>query len=130
MYKFPVRVYYSDTDAEGVVYHARYLDFAEHARTEMLRQVGVQQSASQKAGTMLVVSSITIDFKRPGYLDDLLTVETEVESSKVFSLVLRQTIKRGDEVLALLSVKIASVSVGTKRPAPLKRGVVDAIMAL
>ena len=130
MYKFPVRVYYSDTDAEGVVYHARYLDFAEHARTEMLRQVGVQQSASQKAGTMLVVSSITIDFKRPGYLGDLLTVETEVESSKVFSLVLRQTIKRGDEVLALLSVKIASVSVGTKRPAPLKRGAVDAIMAL
>ncbi len=130
MFKFPVRVYYSDTDAEGIVYHARYLDFAEHARTEMLRQVGIQQSASQKAGTMLVVSSITIDFKRPGHLDDLLTVETEVENAKVFSLVLKQTIKRGDEVLALLSVKVASVSVGTNHPAPLERGVVEAIKAL
>ncbi len=107
MFQFPVRVYYSDTDAEGIVYHARYLDFAEHARTEMLRTVGIQQSASQKAGTILVVSSITIDFKRPGYLDDLLTVETEVETAKVFSLVLKQTIRRGDEVLALLSVKVA-----------------------
>lgn len=130
MFKFPVRVYYSDTDAEGIVYHARYLDFAEHARTEMLRQVGIQQSASQKAGTMLVVSSITIDFKRPGHLDDLLTVETEVENAKVFSLVLKQTIKRGDEVLALLSVKVASVSVGTNHPTPLERGVVEAIKAL
>ncbi|MCI6673861.1 MAG: YbgC/FadM family acyl-CoA thioesterase [Sphaerochaetaceae bacterium] len=130
MFQFPVRVYYSDTDAEGIVYHARYLDFAEHARTEMLRTVGIQQSASQKAGTILVVSSITIDFKRPGYLDDLLTVETEVETAKVFSLVLKQTIRRGDEVLALLSVKVASINVGTKCPAPLERGVIEAIKAL
>lgn len=130
MFQFPVRVYYSDTDAEGIVYHARYLDFAEHARTEMLRTVGIQQSASQKAGTILVVSSITIDFKRPGYLDDLLTVETEVETAKVFSLVLKQTIRRGDEVLALLSVKVASINVGTKCPVPLERGVIEAIKAL
>jgi len=130
MHQFPIRVYYSDTDAEGIVYHARYLDFAEHARTEMLRQAGFQQSAGQKAGTMLVVSSITIDFKRPGYLDDLLMVETSIESVKTFSLVLSQTIKRQEEVLACLHVKVASIEALHKKLVPLDKQMVEAVTNL
>lgn len=72
---FPVRVYYEDTDAGGIVYYANYLKFAERARTEMLRLVGLNQSQLKKEnGILFAVRSLTIDYRRPAVLDDLLEV--------------------------------------------------------
>lgn len=99
-FSFPIRVYFSDTDAGGIVYHGRYIDFAEHARTEMFRKAceiaaskedaeasdGVSQRELLAHDTAFVVKSISIDYQRPGLLDDLLEVVTEIEDCKRFSM--------------------------------------------
>ena len=87
------RVYYEDTDAGGVVYHARYLAFFERARTEMLRQLGVEQHTLLAAHIAFVVRKMNVDYFFPARLDDLLTIETEMKLCKKASLVLQQTIK-------------------------------------
>lgn len=114
---FKARVYYSDTDCGGIVYHSRYLDFAEHARTEMLRSVlpGMSQSALRDDGLIFVVKSIKIDYKRPAYLDDELTVVTRLGKAERFSAIFIQEIRRGDEVLTALEVKVAAISFKDKR---------------
>lgn len=126
MHSFPIRVYYSDTDCGGIVYHARYLDFAEHARTELLRDIGsnAEQKGSHRAlmeeeQLALVVKSVNVDYQRPAYLDDLLAVETEIEEAKHFSIVFRQTVKRDGETLCVLLIKVAAVSTATMRPVPM-----------
>ena len=114
---FKARVYYSDTDCGGIVYHSRYLDFAEHARTEMLRSVlpGMSQSALRDDGLIFVVKSIKIDYKRPACLDDELTVVTRLGKAERFSATFIQEIRRGDEVLTALEVKVAAISFKDKR---------------
>lgn len=126
MHSFNIRVYYSDTDCGGIVYHARYLDFAEHARTELLREVAQKQGLDGSQSSMIdlgkmafVVKSITVDYQKPGRLDDLLEVTTEIESEKRFSITFIQTVKRGDEVLCVLKVRVASINTETLRPTPL-----------
>lgn len=92
-FAWPVRVYYEDTDAGGIVYHANYLNFAERARTEMLRLVGAEQDEMRReAGLGFTVRHCQIDFKAPARLDDLLEVRT----------VLREA--RGARVLAVQSL--------------------------
>lgn len=130
MFEFPVRVYYSDTDAEGIVYHGKYLDFAEHARTEMLRACGVSQHAMQEGGYGFVITSITIDYHRPAVLDDELVVKSEVETSRTFSMIIGQHIMRGEEELATLKVKAASIDLHTGRPVPLPKNVAEAFKKL
>ncbi len=126
MHIFPVRVYYSDTDCGGIVYHARYLDFAEHARTELLREIsqkyhfnGSQSAALSLSKTGFVVKSVTIDYVKPAHLDDLLEVRTTVESMKRFSMVLHQQVFKDDELLADLVIKVGSMNTETLKPAPL-----------
>ncbi len=125
MHSFKVRVYYSDTDCGGIVYHARYLDFVEHARTEWLRDIGVATGQAGAHRTLMeqniamVVKSVNADYQRPAYLDDLLTVETEIETSKRFSLVFRQTVKREGETLCVVLVKVAAIDTITMRPKPM-----------
>ena len=116
-FRYNVRVYYSDTDCGAIVYHARYLDFAEHARTEMLRSAlpDSSQDKMREEGLIFVVKSITIDYKRPGHLDDELVVTTVLSKAEHFSATFTQSIKRGDEELASLSVKVAAVSYKTNR---------------
>ncbi len=133
MHRFPVRVYYSDTDCGGIVYHSRYLDFVEHARTEMLRELGQahglsgsQTSLMEQEGLAFVVKSITVDYQKPAHLDDLLEVQTEVEHAKRFSLVFRQTVVRASEVLCVLLVQVASINVQTHRPMPMPSWLVGA----
>lgn len=139
-FRFPIRVYFSDTDAGGIVYHARYLDFAEHARTELFRKaceiasspdfsgsgvigaseaVGVSQQELLAQDYAFVVKSIAIDYQRPGQLDDLLEVETVIEESKRFSMTFFQKVLRDDEVLAELHVRVASISKSSHRPLPI-----------
>lgn len=126
MHHFPVRVYYSDTDCGGIVCHARYLDFAEHARTELMRELGTLQGREGSQTIMLeeqklgfVVKSITIDYNSPAFLDDLLDIGTTLESAKRFSLVFRQDVLREGQVLCALTVKVAMIDLTTHRPSPI-----------
>lgn len=117
---FTLRVYYSDTDAGGVVYHSNYLNFAEHARTEMIDFLGgTQKHHMEKTGAGFVVSSIDIRYLKPGFLDDILTVETGILRCERFSLTMNQRILRDGDPLAEMKIKIAYVSLKTGRPLPL-----------
>lgn len=105
------RVYYEDTDAGGIVYHANFLKFAERARTETLRAGGYDHKrVMAEFGLLLVVKHLEIDYKAPGRLDDLLTVTTQVLSTGNSSLKLEQIIKRDEQVLAILKVVIVAIT--------------------
>ncbi len=115
---YPVRVYYEDTDAGGIVYYANYLRFAERARTEVIRALGCNQQdaleAEDKCG--FTVRSCTTDYKLPAVLDDALAVTCELRDAKGASAVMFQEIYRGDTLLATVEVKVAYVNLGRKRP--------------
>jgi acyl-CoA thioester hydrolase len=121
-HRFPIRVYYEDTDFSGLVYHASYLRFMERGRTELLRELGIHQRAlleSDAAGAIFfVVRAMTIDFKRPARMDDLLAVETCVEEVGAASLVLAQKIWRDVELLIEARVTVAAVENGRARRLP------------
>ncbi|GAB4185459.1 MAG: tol-pal system-associated acyl-CoA thioesterase [Wenzhouxiangellaceae bacterium] len=100
-FSWPVRVYWEDTDAGGVVYHARYLHFFERARTEWLRAMGFdQQALRDEHGILFVVSKMTVDYLRPGRLDDSLDVSVELTDLGKVSMTMEQVIRRGDEPIA------------------------------
>jgi acyl-CoA thioester hydrolase len=112
---FPVRVYYEDTDFSGYVYHANYLKFLERARTELIRELGMDQRAmfdAEGGPTHFVVASMRIVWKRPALMDDLLTVETRLGKLRGASVTLEQVILRGPEVLLTASVDIAHLASG------------------
>lgn len=117
---FNHRVYYSDTDAGGIVYHARYLDMAEHARTELLRTITeAQENQSEIMNAShigFIVSSLSADYHLPAKLDDLLTVHTSIKQLRRFSLTFIQEVKRGETPIATLSVKVAAISFETEKP--------------
>jgi acyl-CoA thioester hydrolase len=120
----PVRVYYEDTDFSGVVYHASYLRFMERGRTNYLRLLGADQralfeAAAQEApGFAFVVRSMTIDFRKPARMDDLLEIATAPLEVKGASVVLHQIVARGEENLVEATVQVAFVSGGRARPIP------------
>jgi acyl-CoA thioester hydrolase, YbgC/YbaW family len=126
-FTFAVRVYFSDTDAGGIVYHGRYLDFAEHARTEALREIYSlgQGEIIARYGFGFVVKSITADYQRPGYVDDLLTVKTSVKEFKRFSAVFSQMILRNEEVLAVVETKVGCIDMAAKRPHPIPDEIIN-----
>lgn len=99
LYRWPVRVYYEDTDAGGVVYHANYLAFYECARTEMLRQHHFSKQALMAEQFALVVRKMTINYFAPARLDDLLDIQTEITSIRGASMVLTQRIVNADNTL-------------------------------
>jgi acyl-CoA thioester hydrolase len=110
-HRFPVRVYYEDTDAGGIVYHAQYLCFAERARTELLRHVGTDhRRLLAEHGGVFAVRRALVDFRRSARLDDALVVETRMLSCSGARLILRQDIKRDDELLVMIEVELAFIS--------------------
>ena len=115
-HKFDLRVYYEDTDAGGIVYHANYLKFAERARTEFLHQLGLSNSQMLEQDIAFVVSKIEIDYKKPATLEEILTVETSIEKMGAATFILRQNIMRENELVAGLKVCVAVVSMSQKRP--------------
>ena len=116
----PVRVYFSDTDAGGVVYHSRYLDMAEHGRSELFHALGGRQSDTMKERKLgFLVRSLTVDYNRPAYLDDLLTVETKILRCETFKLQFDQKIMREGVCLASLKVKAGCISFADGRPHPM-----------
>ncbi len=121
---FPIRVYYEDTDAGGVVYHARYLHFFERARTEFLRNLGFsQQVLLQEKSIAFVVKSMSIDYRIPAKLDDELIVETFVSEIKGASILFTQTLKRNDVILSTATVIVASVDLIKMKPIALPKEV-------
>jgi acyl-CoA thioester hydrolase len=106
----PVRVYYEDTDAGGVVYYANYLKFAERGRTEFLDFFGFQNSALLAAdGVLFVVKRVEAEYLSPARLDDRLTVKTSLISLKNTSFEMRQEVVRGENILCTMKVLLVCV---------------------
>lgn len=112
IFQWPVRVYYEDTDAGGVVYHANYLKFFERARTEYIRaKGGVSQQSLLEQNIGFVVTSMTIDFIKAAVLDDKLTVTTHISEKKKVSMTFCQELVNDDcQVLCKAIVKVACIN--------------------
>ncbi len=118
----PVRVYWEDTDASGLVYHSSYIRFMERGRTELLRSLGLDQCPLLEgvagAAIFFVVRAMDIDFRKPALMDDLVTVETRPVELGGASLTLDQRVLRGDETLVTAMVKVVCVEAGRARRLP------------
>jgi acyl-CoA thioester hydrolase len=119
-----VRIYYEDTDFSGIVYHANYLRFMERGRTNYLRLIGADhralfaQAAAEAPGFAFVVRHMTLDFKKPAHMDDLLEIVTAPEEVKGASVMLYQQVRRGEDLLVEAHVQVAFVSGRRARPIP------------
>ncbi|MEL1265531.1 tol-pal system-associated acyl-CoA thioesterase [Pseudoxanthomonas putridarboris] len=119
-FSWPTRVYWEDTDAGGVVYHAQYVAFLERARTEWLRARGhAQEQLRQTHDLVFAVRAMRLDFLRPARLDDLLRVTARIEQCRRASVVFAQSIERDGEVLLTAEVKVAALSASGFKPVPL-----------
>ncbi len=129
MKKFDIiaRVYYEDTDAGGIVYHANYLKFMERARTEWVRSLGIDQQKLLEQSLAFVVIDMQIAFKQSAVLDDLICITCEVVNIKRASLEFAQTITRDNKVLVSAAVKVACVNTRISRPVGIPAPLLDAI---
>lgn len=126
----PIRVYYEDTDAGGMVYHAAYLGFAERARTEALRAAGLPHAELiQKHGVMFVVRRVNIEYLRRARLDDLLAVRTESVADTAVTVTLRQSVLHGEAVVAVLEVQLVCIRTDTHQPVRIPARWRDALAA-
>jgi acyl-CoA thioester hydrolase len=131
MFIHPVRVYWEDTDAGGVVYHAQYLAFLERARSEWLRALGRQQERMrEELDIVFAVRSMRIDFRAPARLDDALDVTAALRDCRRASLVFAQSIRRGDALLLDAEVRVAALSAATFRPRPIPESLYVELKAL
>lgn len=109
-HRLPVRVYWEDTDGSGIVYHASYLRFAERARTELLRLAGGRQrKLLQDEGIAFPVRRLEVDYLKPAFLDDALDVATRVTKTGGATIDLAQSVRRDEEILARLEVRVACI---------------------
>ena len=133
IHRLPIRVYYEDTDSGGVVYYANYLKFAERARTEMLREIGSEhQDMKADLDVGFVVRNCNADYRKPAQLDDLLVVETEILAVRGASIQMRQTVKKDNDALVVMDVKLAckSFSGGAARiPQDIRGAMTDLIVS-
>ena len=117
MFSHPVRVYWEDTDAGGVVYHAQYLAFLERARSEWMRALGYGQERLREAhGLVFAVRAMRIDFRAPARLDDVLQVSAVLRQCRKASLVIVQEIRRDGVLLLDAEVRIAALQATSFRP--------------
>ena len=116
-FDFPLRVYFEDTDAGGVVYHAQYIKFLERARTEWLRYLGFTSSELERKYKMLfVVSEIAVEFVKPARLDDAINISVSIENLGRVRLTFHQEIRRGEDILVKARVLVAVVAVESFKP--------------
>ena len=114
---WPIRVYFEDTDAGGVVYHSQYLNFLERARTEWLRHLGFEQTdLRDNLNVMIVVHSLQIAFKKPAKFNDLLMVKSQLTALGNSSWQCAQYIWRNDELLIEAQVKLAFINSQSFKP--------------
>lgn len=131
-FRFPVRVYWEDTDAGGVVFYANYLKFFERARTEWLRSFGFEQEILRTGeGVMFIVSETAVRYLRPARLDDLLRVSVTIREARQASLQLAQQCWRsdpdGETLLAEGTIRIGCVDSGTFRPRRIPISLLEAL---
>jgi acyl-CoA thioester hydrolase len=108
---FPVRIYFEDTDLSGVVYHANYLRYMERARSDMLRLAGIDQRGANETGEgAWAVTDLTIKYRLPARLDDVLTVDSHMVAVRGASVIIAQTIRRDDAILTEGQITAAFVS--------------------
>lgn len=106
-HRWPIRVYYEDVDLAGIVYYANYLKYIERARSEMIRDAGIDQAAMREAGTVFVVVRLSADYLRPARYDDVLEVETSLDEIGRARFVIRQAVTRDGAPLFRARVTIA-----------------------
>lgn len=117
-FSLPVRVYYQDTDAGGVVFHGKYLNFFERARTEWLRQLGFDVcQLAEHEGVLFIVRELRVNYLRPAQVDDMLTVTAAIDNLGRAQFTLDQRVLRGADLLVQGSVNLACVSVEGLKPA-------------
>ena len=124
----PVRVYYEDTDAGGVVYHANYLKFMERARSEWLSHLDLEHGPlAEEHDALFVVRAAKIEYLRPARLSDALTVDVAIGQVRRSTIMFHQKICRGDEVLATGEIAVVAVSASGFRPCAVPAPVVAAL---
>ncbi len=129
IFHWPVRVYYEDTDAGGVVFYANYLKFFERARTEMLRDMGFEQDqliAEQKI--IFVVRAVQVDYLTPARFNESLEVSAEVTQAKKVSLNFEQMITRNGEVLCKGNIRIACLDAESMKPKAIPANLLDRLL--
>ena len=130
-FNWPLRVYYEDTDAGGVVYYANYLNFFERARTELLRSLGFEQDRLMvEEGVIFAVRSITVDYLKPAKFNDDLIVSADVAAIKRASLLFEQRIARVDDsqiTFCAATVRIACLDCHSLKPKPMPQSIMQAI---
>ncbi|MDQ2702737.1 MAG: tol-pal system-associated acyl-CoA thioesterase [Pseudomonadota bacterium] len=127
----PVRVYWEDTDAGGVVYHAQYLAFLERARTEWMRALGKGQDAMRREhGLVFAVRAMQVDFRLPARLDDALAATVVLRECRRASLVIDQEIRRDGVLLLDAKVRIASLDAAGFKPREIPPALYDELKPL
>ena len=118
VYTLPIRVYFQDTDAGGVVYHASYVNFMERARTEWLRERHGYSNAGlmKEFGVVFMVRSLKLDYLKPALLDDLLAVSAQIKEIGRSRVVLQQNVLRGGDVLVEAEIHLVCVTVDNFKP--------------
>ncbi len=125
-HRFPIRVYYEDTDLAGIVYYANYLKFIERARSEWVRELGIDQVQMKTDGLVFAVRRVEADYLAPARYDDELIVETTMEPGSGVRMVVKQDVLRGKEVLFSAIVTIICMTVEgsvARLPAAIRRSV-------
>ena len=127
VHRLPIRVYYEDTDAGGIVYHANYLKFAERGRTEFLRAAGFEhRRLMADYGAGFAVRRCTLEFLKPALLDDALEVETGIARLRGASVDMAQTIRRGETAIATVDIHVALIDT-RGRPMRLPEAMADSM---
>jgi tol-pal system-associated acyl-CoA thioesterase len=129
-FRIPVRVYYQDTDAGGVVFHAQYLAFMERARSELLNAAGIDLARFvERHGVLILVHQILVKYHLPARLNDLLSVGAEVVKMGRASFVFRQRVERGTELLVEADVTLALVDRESMKPTRMPEELAQALRA-
>ncbi|MBR2514533.1 MAG: tol-pal system-associated acyl-CoA thioesterase [Halomonas sp.] len=115
-FTMPIRVYMEDTDAGGIVYYVNYLKFMERARSDWLRELGINQQMLLDEGTQLVVYRLACHYAKPARLDDQLMVSASVETVGRCRMTFEQQVQRNEELLCAATVEIACLSAKTLKP--------------
>lgn len=120
-FSWPIRVYYEDTDAGGIVYHSNYLKYFERARTEWLRKLGYELDELADTGLMFVVTHADVDYLVPAKFNEALEVHSTVIAYRGASFTFSQRLMRGEECLARANIKAAALNSRTLRPMRMPR---------
>lgn len=123
---WPVRVYYEDTDAAGVVFYANYLKFMERARTEWLRSLGFEQTTlMHEHNVVFVVRSLAVEYLRPAVLNDALEITVTLTGTRGSLLEISQAVRRGQRVLVSGEVRVACVNTQSFKPVRIPSPILD-----